>query len=378
VEAVVAPEPGLAWGAVGWEHMPKRKQNILEKRAFPRVPAYTKINVHLRHRSEHQTAEVGNISATGILVWVNAPFDVGSICDFEFTLLDEIRPYVGRAEVMRITLPGCKNDKCYGLGLKFIHIKPKPLTLPSLVRHTARFHAMNFEHAVGAMRYAWAELRGNVVDHDFGEPGAGFRRPVLLVHGWMGTRGVLTFLEKRIKRAGYPVFSIDLGLLNVRDIEHSAEVVSAKVEKLSERMGFARISMLAHSMGGLIGLWALKKYNLAQFVDRFVAVGTPFHGSHLTTTGMVIFSPLIKTLWQMTPGSDFLRELHQGPLPTDVEIMSIAARNDFFVTPESAALEGANNVLIDGGHASLITSRYSLAKIVAVLDGRDPFINAGL
>ncbi|MDP8225454.1 MAG: PilZ domain-containing protein [Candidatus Lernaella stagnicola] len=354
--------------------MPKREKNILEKRSFPRVPAYTKIRAHLRHHSEHKAAEVGNISSSGMLVWVKTPWDVGSICDFEFTLLDDVRPFIGRAEVLRITEPGCRLDKCVGLGLKFLHIEPKPLGVIGMLRHAVRMQAMSLESAIGAMRYAWAELQGNITEHEFGEPGAGFRQPVLMLHGWLGTRGVLNFLERRLKRAGFPVFSIDLGLLNVRDIEHSAEVVAGKLRCLSERMGFARISVLAHSMGGLIALWGLKKLNLAEYVSRMVAIGTPFHGSHLTRPGMVIFSPLIKTLWQMTPGSDFIQRLHEDPLPGNVDIVCFAARDDFFVRAESATLEGAKNILIDGGHASLITSRYATAKVVAVLEGRDPFI----
>jgi hypothetical protein len=52
----------------------------------------------------------------------------------------------------------------------------------------------------------------------------------------------------------------------------------------------------------------------------------------------------------------------------------IAARNDLLVTPASATLDGACNFLIDGGHASLITSRYATNKIVAILEGKDPFV----
>lgn len=353
--------------------MPRRRKSYLEKRAFPRVPAYTQIKAHLRHRSHHMTAELGDISSSGMLVWVKTPWEIGAICDFEFTLLDDVRPFVGRAEVMRLTEPGCKHEKCYGLGMRFLHIKAKPLGVAGLVRHAVRMQALTLEHAVGAMRYAWAELQGNLTPREFGQPGAGFRQPVLLLHGWLGTRGVLHFLEARLKRAGFPVFSIDLGLLNIRDIEKSSEVVCAKVERMSHRMNSVRISAIGHSMGGLIGLWGLKRLNLAGFVDRFIAIGAPFQGSYLTLPGMAMFSPLVKTLRQMKPGSEFIRRLHDGPLPPDVEIHCLAARHDLFVRPESATLEGAHNVLIEGGHASLITSRYSLGKVVALLEGRDPF-----
>jgi pimeloyl-ACP methyl ester carboxylesterase len=352
-----------------------RKPNVLEQRAFPRAPTYTQIKAHLRHRQQHLSAELGNISVGGMLVWVDHPWAPGTILDFEFCLLDEVRPYIGRAEVMRVQKSARRLKDSYGLGLKFLSVNPKPIGLAEMARWATHMSEVALGEAVEAMRYAWGELHGNRPDErELGRPTAGFREPVLMLHGWLGTRGVLRFVEQRLKQAGFPVFSIDLGLLNVHDIPRSAQLVSDKVQRLSERFGLGRISAVGHSMGGLIALWGLKKLQLADHVRRLIAVGSPFKGTPWAWVGLGPFALFYRSLLEMTPNSSFLHDLNQGPLPANVEVHCIAARNDLLVTPASATLDGACNFLIDGGHASLITSRYATNKIVAILEGKDPFV----
>jgi len=349
------------------------KNAPVERREFPRVQAYTKINVVLRHRNRYLIAKVGNISAGGLYVTSGDPLDVGSIVDFEFTLLDEVRPYVGRAEVVRLDCTnGGKRLNCQ-MGLKFLEIKSKPFNILGLTRQAAYLNEVTLDIALSAMRYAWAELQGNRTDREFGAPGAGFRRPVLLVHGWLGTRGAMLLLEHRLKRDGFPVFSVDLGIPNVKDIRLSARQVCEKVERLNKRLGLEKIDILAHSMGGLISLWGLKHLELAQYVHRLVTIGTPFHGTLLAGVALPVFGLWGRSLWQMLPNSPLIKALHEGPLPADVPIHCLAARNDKLAPVNSATLDGAHNILVERGHASLVTSESVYKRIRSVLEGKDPF-----
>jgi len=342
------------------------------------VPTITKMSVELRHRRQHLSAELGDISVGGMFLHVNERWETGAIVDFEFRLLEDIRPYIGRAEVTRVANLGQTNRRRFGMALRFLEIRTKPLGPLGAVRQVMRSQAIKFEQMVDVLRYAWGEVHGNDIEREFGQPGVGFRQPVLLVQGWLGTRGVLRFMEMRLKRAGHPVFSVDLGALNVRDITESSERITKKVADLSARLGFKRITTMAHSMGGLIALWGIKKLDLARYVNRLVMIGTPCHGTRMTYAGLVMFPAFYKALTQMRPGSSFLQQLHEVPMPGDVDVYCFAARHDLFVTPQEATLEGANNILIEGGHASLITSKYAMSKILSVLEGRDPFTKAKL
>lgn len=70
---------------------------------------------------------------------------------------------------------------------------------------------------------------------DFGK----CQRPVLLLHGFFATRRTLEVLERRLRRDGYCVFSLDLGGLartfNTRGIDELAAYVAQKVERLYGR-----------------------------------------------------------------------------------------------------------------------------------------------
>jgi hypothetical protein len=58
-------------------------------------------------------------------------------------------------------------------------------------------------------------------------------------------------------------------------------------------------------------------------------MGTPFHGSSLTWLALI--TPLgffWKDIWQMRPGSHFLRELADSPIPEGVQIFCLYSRRD--------------------------------------------------
>jgi len=351
----------------------KNNHSQSERREFPRVEVWTKLKVMLRHQRSFLIGEIGNVSAGGIYVLADDCYTTGSIVDFEFTLLDEVRPYIGRAEVIRVDRPDQYNRRPCGIALRFVRVRIKPMSLRDMARQIVFLREVSLDIAVDALRYAWAELQGNVTSRELGQPGVGFLRPVLLIHGWLGTRGALSIIERRLKKDGFPVFSINLGSPNVKDIAASAKQVTAKVERLSERLGIQQVDVVAHSMGGLIGLWAMKKNGLADYIRRFIAVGSPFHGTLLAAAGLPLFGLWGKSLWQMLPGSSFIRQLHEGPLPPKVELYSIAARHDGIVPLKSAALAGATNLMIERGHASLVVSQSAYKRIHAILTGKDPF-----
>src|SRR6185436_6632910 len=103
--------------------------------------------------------------------------------------------------------------------------------------------------------------------------------PVLLIHGFLGTRGSLFQLEQRLVRNGFNVISFNLGLLNVHDIRTSALLIHRKVETILKQSGLSRIDIVGHSMGGLIGLYYIKRLGGRDMVRRMVMLGTPARGT---------------------------------------------------------------------------------------------------
>lgn len=191
--------------------------------------------------------------------------------------------------------------------------------------------------------------------------------PLLLIHGFLGTRGSMYPLERRLVSEGFIVVSFNIGALNVRDIRRSAFMIHRKIDRILSETPATKIDILAHSMGGLIGLYYVKKLGGAARVRRLVMMGTPVHGTWAALLGIATLGLWSTSSWQLLPRSRFLDELHQGQMPQDVEIHTIAAARDWVVPLETTRLPGANAMTVPLGHSSLVVSEEVYQRVISVL-----------
>jgi pimeloyl-ACP methyl ester carboxylesterase len=158
------------------------------------------------------------------------------------------------------------------------------------------------------------------------------QRPVLLLYGFFSTRRTFEVLERRLRRDGYCVFSVDLGGLrrtfNTRGIDDLADYVRAKVERIYGRNpGLGPLTIIGHSKGGLIGAYYVKKLGGWRRTRALVTLGTPHHGTPAAYAALPL-GIFAHSLWQMTPMSPFLRRLWRGAWPPGVRFTSIYSRDD--------------------------------------------------
>jgi triacylglycerol lipase len=191
--------------------------------------------------------------------------------------------------------------------------------------------------------------------------------PVLLIHGFLGTRGSMYMLERRLVDDGFVVVSFNIGTLNVRDIRRSAFMIHRKIERILAQTPSQRIDIIGHSMGGLIGLYYVKKLGGAPRVRKLVMMGTPVRGTWAALAGVVTLGLWSTSSWQLLPRSRFLDELAQGPLPPGVEVSTIAAARDWVVPLQTTRLAGANAVTVPLGHSSLVVSEEVYRRVVNTL-----------
>ena len=215
-------------------------------------------------------------------------------------------------------------------------------------------------------------LRGNRGDRGDLAPepsatGAPTGPPVLVIQGYLATRGSLHLLERQLARRGHVVMSFRFGPINLGDIRDSAGLIARKVESIVAQTGVTHVDIVGHSMGGLVGLYYVKRLGGRHRVRRLVMMGTPARGTWAALAGVVTLGLWSTSSWQLLPRSRFLDELHQGPIPPDVEVTTIAAARDWVVPLQTTRMSGANAVTVPLGHSSLVVSEEVYRRVVNTL-----------
>jgi hypothetical protein len=77
-------------------------------------------------------------------------------------------------------------------------------------------------------------------------------------------------------------------------------------------------------------------------------------------------------VWQVLPGSSFLHELREAPMPPGVRVRQVSASEDA-LCPRPAPLDGVDRerdyIVLPGGHSSLVVSKPFYAKLREFFDG---------
>lgn len=177
--------------------------------------------------------------------------------------------------------------------------------------------------------------------------------PVLLIHGYLATRGSLALLERRLHDRRHLVLSYRLGLMNLGDIRESAAVIARKVESLVAQTSVRKVDIVAHSMGGLVALYYVKRLGGRDRVRRLILLGTPATGTWSALLGLFT-APFGRASLQLLPSSSFLRELHDTPLPPDVDVVSVGGERDVLAPLRSTALAGVRHIALPCNHSGLL------------------------
>lgn len=220
--------------------------------------------------------------------------------------------------------------------------------------------------AVSWMRHT---LRGNriapasVCERMDAEP----RPPVLLIHGYLATRGSLQPLERHLTQTGHLVLTYRLGLIHAGDICESAALIARKVESIAAQTSLDRMDIVGHSMGGLVGLYYLKRLGGKRRVRRLIMLGTPTAGTWSALLG-VAMTPLGRASRQLLPDSAFLRDLEQAEIPSGVEVVQITGERDLLAPRRSTRVSGVRHLSLPTNHAGLLVDA-EVAKVVGdILD----------
>ena len=174
--------------------------------------------------------------------------------------------------------------------------------------------------------------RGNKIHrkNDFTQ----FPETVLLLHGFFQTRNIWELMEKRLRRDGYGVLSLNLGGLlwrfNTQSIHKQAEFIAEKMEGICQKYDLNRFHIIGHSMGGLVAKHYIQSAGGERRAKSLITLGTPHHGTPTALVGVALMGAglLSRSPFQMLPRSAMLRELNQEKFPRDIPLTSIFSRQD--------------------------------------------------
>jgi hypothetical protein len=102
-----------------------------------------------------------------------------------------------------------------------------------------------------------------------------------------------------------------------------------------------------------VGLYYLKRLGGRHRVRRLVMLGTPAQGTWSALLGLVT-APLGLASLQLLPGSPFLRELSDCPLPAGADVVAIGALRDWLAPVARTVLEGVRHIAVPTGHSGLL------------------------
>jgi pimeloyl-ACP methyl ester carboxylesterase len=244
--------------------------------------------------------------------------------------------------------------------------------LRARVRELGREIAASVTDSADSAVYLRQLIRGNRAPQAQARtgPGAG-SPPVLLIHGYLATRGSLHLLARHLTDRGHIVISYPLGFpVNLGDIRDSAGLIARKVESIVAQTGVTEIDVVGHSLGGLVGLYYLKRLGGRHRVRRLIMLGTPTQGTWSALLGLVT-APLGRASLQLLPGSPFLRELGEMPLPKGADVVSIGAVRDWMAPVSSTVLDGVRHIALPTGHSGLLVDA-EVARVVADLLAEPP------
>jgi pimeloyl-ACP methyl ester carboxylesterase len=112
--------------------------------------------------------------------------------------------------------------------------------------------------------------------------------PVILVHGFLGSRGNFRPLRFTLGTRGIRRFASFAYRPRI-DYQRMAPELSELVDEVCERTGSARVDVVGHSLGGLIARYLLEMPE-GRRIRRLVTLGSPYYEPRFPKRELAIFA----------------------------------------------------------------------------------------
>ncbi|WP_051400425.1 esterase/lipase family protein [Haloechinothrix halophila] len=169
------------------------------------------------------------------------------------------------------------------------------------------------------------------------------RNPVVFVHGWSSSSSAWDEMVADFKAAGYTdselyAWDYNSGQSN----KTTAKQLATLIDDVRATTGAAQVDVVTHSMGGLNSRWYVKFLDGTNYVDDWVSLAGPNHGTNSA------YWCWTTSCYEMRPGSNFLTKLNAGDeTPGSVDYGTWWSSCDGVINPDdSVLLDGAKNTWV--------------------------------
>src|SRR4051794_890837 len=189
-------------------------------------------------------------------------------------------------------------------------------------------------------------------------------RPVLLVHGFGGTKSSWSFLARALTARGLTVDALTYSPFRT-SVEQVADRLAVAVERLLSQTGADKVHLVGHSLGGVVIAQAIASGRLTGRVDTVVTLAAPFGGS--PWANLLPFGAIVSALRQ---GSPLLQRIASAPVPDGMRWVAFTATHDTIVPGRRSVPPHVNveTVTVGGvGHLGMLVSPQVVGRVVAAL-----------
>ena len=146
--------------------------------------------------------------------------------------------------------------------------------------------------------------------------------PLILLHGTRADRTInWQYLGPELAALGYCVYSLDLPDRGQAPIAESVAALASRVEEVLSATGAPRVSLVGHSLGGLVARdYIFRGGGIRDgitLVEDVVAMGTPQTGYYTEPPGDQVdaaFNTSCPACWEMARGSSYMQGLNRGDM----------------------------------------------------------------
>jgi len=190
-------------------------------------------------------------------------------------------------------------------------------------------------------------------------------RVLLLQHGYVNNGAVWFFTARALERLGYRVFTMDQPVF--ASIDTMGALLSARVDEVLALTGESKLTLIAHSMGGLVCRAYLRQCG-AEKVSQLITLGSPHHGTFHANLANGTNGK------QMRLRNEWLATLCESRVPTS--FTSIYSVHDTIIAPQSSSImpEATNVKLVGVGHVSMpsgVQARRAILDALAPVQARE-------